>query len=586
MENKNESHFEFINLSSYTSPIIVENDKDELIEYGDDNNYFQYLIDRFVGSTTNQAVITQIAKKIYGKGIDALDSNRKPEQYAQMKSLIKGKDLKRVALDRKLLGMGSFQVTYKGKKVHTVSHWPMETLRAGKPNEDGVIERWLYCKNWQEKKRGDKLQEFPVFGSSGGTKTEIYIVSSYTSGFYFYQPVDYSGALPYAYLEEQIGDYLINDINSGFSGTKIINLNNGVPDKETQRRVKADIQRKFAGARGDKIIVAFNNNSESATTVESLPLDNAPEHYQYLSDECRNKLITSHAVTSPLLLGIRDTGSGLGSNADEIKNASLFFDNTVIKPYQEEIIDALKEILSVNEISLDLYFKTIQPLEFIDTEGLTKEQEEEQTGVKMSKEDFNDKDMLDSLSGDTIDAEEWELVDSREFNEENSDVDSWANDNIKTKLSLIQLVKDIIKSKPNGESSLDKSFYKVRYTYQEKYSSGDSREFCKTMMSRTDNGVVYRKEDINQASFSGVNKSHGHKGRPYSLFKFKGGVNCGHFFQEELYRLKSKTEKYISRGEEVDKIPSAYTPKGEEYDKSKIAPKDMANNGHHPNYKS
>lgn len=104
------------------------------------------------------------------------------------------------------------------------------------------------------------------------------------------------------------------------------------------------------------------------------------------------------------------------------------------------------------------------------------------------------------------------------------------------------------------------------------------------MMSRTAKGVVYRKEDIDQASFQGVNKEFGHKGQNYSLFRFKGGVNCGHYFSERLYRMKSKTEKYISKGENVDSIPSTYTPKGKQYNEAKIAPKDMANNGHHPNY--
>ena len=103
-------------------------------------------------------------------------------------------------------------------------------------------------------------------------------------------------------------------------------------------------------------------------------------------------------------------------------------------------------------------------------------------------------------------------------------------------------------------------------------------------MSRTGKGVVYRKEDVDKASFQGVNKEFGHKGQNYSLFRFKGGVNCGHFFQEQLYRVKSKTEKYISRGEDVDKIPSTYTPKGKQYSDAKKAPKDMPNNGHHPNY--
>ncbi len=44
----------------------------------DDNNYFQFLIDRFLYSTTNGAIITGISNMIYGKGLDALDASRKP----------------------------------------------------------------------------------------------------------------------------------------------------------------------------------------------------------------------------------------------------------------------------------------------------------------------------------------------------------------------------------------------------------------------------------------------------------------------------------------------------------------------------
>ena len=192
--------------------------------------------------------------------------------------------------------------------------------------------------------------------------------------------------------------------------------------------------------------------------------------------------------------------------------------------------------------------------------------------------------MLNALDGEEI-SDEWELVDSREYSEENEDIEDWASKLIKEKKTGLQKLADFIKSKPNKESKLDKSFYKVRYEYSEKYSSDNSRNFCKTMMTRTGSGVVYRKEDIDEASFQGVNKSFGHKGNNYSLFKFKGGVNCGHFWNENLYRLKSKTEKYISKGKEVDSIPKSYTPKGEEYNKAEIAPKDMSNNGHHPNYK-
>ena len=180
--------------------------------------------------------------------------------------------------------------------------------------------------------------------------------------------------------------------------------------------------RKLTGARGEKVVIAFNNNAESKTTVDDIPLNDAPQHYEYLSNECSNKLIVAHRVTSPLLLGIRTENNGLGSNADEIKTAALLFDNITIKPYQELICDALDDILAVNGISLKLYFKTLQPLAFIETDNaITDEAREEETGVKdeltLSKEEsFDDNEMFDLLSefGEEEDLENWELVDERE----------------------------------------------------------------------------------------------------------------------------------------------------------------------------
>jgi hypothetical protein len=110
------------------------------------------------------------------------------------------------------------------------------------------------------------------------------------------------------------------------------------------------------------------------------------------------------------------------------------------------------------------------------------------------------------------------------------------------------------------------------------------------MMGRTNNGVVYRKEDIDMASFQGVNKELGHNGQNYSLFELKGGVNCGHFWGENLYRLKSKTDgtpyidKALSSSEQVDKIVG-YNPNPKGMENAVKAPYDMPNHGHHPNYK-
>ena len=56
-----------VNFSTYTSPKIVEQKDKEWVKYGGDNNYYQYLIDRYNGSPTNNAIINGISEMIYGK---------------------------------------------------------------------------------------------------------------------------------------------------------------------------------------------------------------------------------------------------------------------------------------------------------------------------------------------------------------------------------------------------------------------------------------------------------------------------------------------------------------------------------------
>ena len=595
-------NIEVFNLSAYTTPEIIEHRNKEWVEYGSDNNYFNYLIDRFTKSTTNNAIITGIAKMIYGKGLSATNSSRKPEAYAKMLTLFRKNDLRRFAMDRKLLGMAAFQLTYDKGEVVKVSHFPMETLRAEKCNKDGEIEAWYYHPDWINKKPSEEPTRIASFGFGKG-KNELYVLKPYVSGYYYYSPVDYQGALPYSVLEEEIGDYLINDTINGFSGTKVVNFNNGVPDEEKREQIKRDVLKKLTGTKGEKVIIAFNANAESKTSVEDLPLNDAPDHYAYLSEECVKKLIVGHRVTSPMLIGLRDGGNSLGNNADEIRTATLLFDNVVINSYQEEITDVIDEILAINNISLNTYFKTLEPLEFIDTDGLNKEAAEEETGVKMGK-DFTDSDgndlllneALDTLGGEVMNVEEFEIVDIRDVSDDNMSVEDWAD-------NMIQLAESVksdtpVKNNPNGFSTLDKSYYKVRYKYNTasaKGKGGKSRKFCKEMMSRSKRGVVYRLEDIDKASRQMNFKAAElpmHKGQKYDLFKFKGGVYCRHKWQQVLYRMKidaaldgKKGSKDLKDYDVVKEIPKSYEAKPRGHKQAKKAPVNMPNKGHHPNYK-
>ena len=576
-----------VNLSTYTSPKIKEVKNRDWISYGEDNNYFQYLIDRYNGSPTNNAIINAVSSMIFGKGLDATDSNKKPNEYAQMISLFDNDSVRRLAYDLKLMGQCAIQVIYSKdrKKIAQIEHMPIETLRAEKCNEKGDIEGYYYWKDWEKIKPSDKPLRIPAFGTSNEA-IEILYVKPYRSGYYYYSPVDYQGGLQYAELEEEVSNFHLNNILNGMSPSMLINFNNGTPNAEERRLIEQRIYNKFSGSsNAGKFILAFNDNAESAASIEPVQLSDAHNQYQFLSEESTKKIMVAHRVVSPMLLGIKDQ-SGLGNNADELKTASTLMDNTVIRPFQNLLIDAFDKILAFNGISLHLYFKTLQPLEFTEINNVVDEEtREEETGVKLSKEDLTDEEfdiILDELRGETM-SNRWEEVDAREYKNDNESEEEWASRLIESKKENLE--KKSIDSKKSGFSYLDKSLYKVRYKYNEKYSSGKSRQFCRIMMNRSRRNVVYRIEDIDKASRAGVNKSFGHKGQSYDLFKYKGGVNCGHYWSEVLYRLKSKTmKKVIQNYDEVDNIPKSYSPTPAGHKKAKIAPKDMPNDGHHPSY--
>ena len=578
----------FINLSSYTTPKVVEYKNKEWVAYGEDNNYFKYLIDRYNGSPTNNAIINAISAMIYGRGLDATNSNQKPDQYAKMISLFNADCTRKLCYDLKLMGQCAMQVIYSKDRntIAQIEHFPVETLRAEKCNDDGDIEAYYYFSDWSKYKPTSKAKRIPAFGTSNEA-IEILYVRPYRAGFHYYSPVDYQGGLQYSELEEEIGNFHLNNIMNGMSPSMLINFNNGVPGEEERELIEQRIYQKFSGtSNSGKFILAFNDNAETAANIEPVQLSDAHQQYQFLSEESTRKIMVSHRIVSPMLIGIKDQ-TGLGNNADELKTASTLLDNTVIRPFQHLLIDAFDQILAYNKISLKLYFKTLQPLEFTDLENVEDEEtKEEETGVKLKQEDLSDEEfdiILDELRGEKI-SNRWEEVDAREYSSENIDIEEWATKNIESKEQ--QLEKRSIDSKKSGFSYLDKSLYKVRYKYSQKYSSGKSRQFCRIMMARSQRGVVYRIEDIDKASRAGVNRSFGHKGRAYDLFKYKGGPNCGHFFSEVLYRLKSKTmKKKIQNYDEVKSIPKSYKPTPAGHKKAKVAPKDMPNNGHHPNFK-
>ena len=629
------SNIHIVNLSSYTTPEIKEYNNREWVSYGEDNDYFQFLIDRYNGSPTNNAIINGISELIYGKGLDATDSSRKPEQYAQMKTLFKKECLRKATSDFKMMGQCAFQVIYSQdhQMINEVYHMPIETLRAEKCNEDGEVEGYYYAKSWEDVNANKETPtRIPAFGFSN-EGIEILYIKPYRAGFYYYSPVDYQGGLQYCELEEEVANYHLNNIKNGMSPSMLINFNNGVPTEEERYIIENKVAEKFSGSsNAGKFILAFNDNKELAASIEPVQLNDASQQYQFLADESMRKIMVSHRVTSPMLLGIKDQ-SGLGNNADELMTASQLFDNIVIRPMQETILDGIDKVLAYNDISLDLYFKTLQPIEFTDTKVMDKATIEQETGIKGIEKNANPinvqdqeeliqkeasyngaqiasslqimqavkhgtlsmdqaitflvqmlqfdpavaKALFDGTSsaviselksqkpktptfskeqesawieelrgkGEVVDLNEWELISDEVVNDPDNE------DSHLKKMNFS--VEDY--SNSDSDSRLDGGLYKVRYAYTENISA-NSRDFCVEMVNAAQNGIVFRKEDIDMMSFSGENGQFAPKGQSvYSIWKWKGGVYCHHHWRRLVYFRKrnSKGQFLPEMGLENDK---------------------------------
>lgn len=547
-----------VNLSTYTTPEVKEYKNKEWVAYGEDNNYYQYLIDRYNGSATNNAAINGISQMIFGRGLDATNSNKRPDEYAQMKSLLKDDDVRKLSYDLKLMGQCAMQVIYNKKhtRIVEVAHFPIETLRSGKANEEGEVDSYYYMADWSDVKPSDEPERLSAFGSSKD-EIEIYCVKPYRAGFYYYSPVDYQGGLQYAELEEEIANYHLNNIMNGLAPSMLINFNNGIPDEEERSIIESKIREKFSGSsNAGRFILSFNDNNESGASIEPVQLSDAHQQYQFLSEESMSKVMVSHRIISPMLLGIKDS-SGLGNNADELKTASILMDNTVIRPFQTLLINAFDNILAFNGITLNLYFRTLQPLEFVDLENaMTKEQVEEETGEKLSTQlkapcwdgyeqigtkikdgkevpncvplediDRLKKDVYKSLMDlEQEDLSDYELIDVRPANEYDDALNSSIN------------LASVVSSSPAKKSEQDTSILKIRYKYTTgRSTAGKSRDFCEKMLSAD---KVYRKEDLDKQSSD--NSQFAPSGEStYNIWLYKGGVNCSHYWERRTYLRKN-----------------------------------------------
>ncbi|KKN02780.1 hypothetical protein LCGC14_1114180, partial [marine sediment metagenome] len=334
----------------------------------------------------------------------------------------------------------------------------------------------------------------------------------------YFAKADWESCLEWCETDEEISHYTLSHMQNGLSAGFVINLNNGIPELETRKKVEADIKRKVTGSNAaGNVVVSFNNSDATKTTVEAFPTNDNHKQWQYVSQECKTQIMVAHEVTNPILFGL-EKSSGFGNNSEEINTATKFLYATVIVPYQETILDAFQDILKANGKQIELEFLPL--IDFTKEDGTTTDTGE---NVEMSSkkkveslDDFTAKALID-LGQDVSSVEGYEIIHEEEVTDNSFEA------NLATAIS----------GQPTTKSEQDNLLFKVRYTYAPSEVSDNSRAFCQKMVTAN---KVYRKEDIIEAGNQVVNAGLGANGSDtYSIWKFKGGVNCKHFWQRRVY---------------------------------------------------
>ena len=637
-----------INLETSTAPVVQEVRGKEWIEYGTDdwkNLYPQFLIDLYYSSSISAAIINATAEMIAGENlIIENDDDRDTEARIKLQNFMNRANgneslhevLKKVAFDFKLQGAFALNIVWSKDRtqIAEIYHVGVEKIRCARPDEFGKTKGYYISADWGNT-RINKPKYVPAFNTNDRTSAnQIMYAGLYSPNMNSYFTPDYVSCNNWALIDSRVSEFHLNNISAGFSGSFMINFANGVPTQEERMQIEQSLAQKFTGQNNaGKFVLTFSDDNTRTPQIQAISPSDLDKQYIALQELLTQNILSGHRVTSPMLMGIKND-TGLGSNVDELNSAANFYLNSVVKPFQDQIVKQLRKIFQVNNMDMPVNFVQLKPitldftsqdlkavmtedeirdelgLEPLDIEvredlsevgtvdgqpvfstiaeaeahaktlGCEGYHEHEYEGrtvymackdhseatnladcdcekqkdkcdcekTKLSKEAKTELEKFIDQYGEDI-PEGWELIDDEIVDGEHQDFDFESELNKIANQEPLELAstgtaRPNARSSQDGTNKEDNEFYKVRYVYaKDNFLSqeGETRDFCRLMTSAK---KVYRKEDIIQMGDKAVNPGWGPRGAAtYSIWLYKGGGNCHHFWLRQIYKTSLRGAK-------------------------------------------
>jgi hypothetical protein len=366
-----------INLETETAPQVVEERGKDWISYGTENwanLYPQFLIDLYYNSSTQAAIINATADMIAAENLVIENQeDRNLEARVKLQHFMDRANsneslhevIKKIAFDFKLQGAFALNIVWSKDRtqIAEIYHIPVEKLRAEKPNKMGRVEAYYISSDWANT-RMNKPHRVPVFNPNDRTcANQIMYSGLYSPNMNVYHTPDYTAANNWAMIDQKVAEYHLSNISNGFAGSYFISFANGIPTADERRQIENSIAQKFTGEKAaGRFVLTFSDDRTRTPEIVPISMSDSDKQYLAVQELLTKNILTGHRVTSPLLMGIRDTGGGLGSNVDELNAAANFYLNTVVKVYQDHIVKELRKIFKVNDMDMPVNFVQLKPI--------------------------------------------------------------------------------------------------------------------------------------------------------------------------------------------------------------------------------
>lgn len=336
-------------------PKMAVNKSAGFVGFGKKNDWPQYLVNLNSKSPVNTAIIGSTVTYICGKGVR--DSETNANKFVGVPNVGETWDdlIEKVARDYKEFG-GFYLQVIKNKDSETVSiyHQDFSTVRVETMDEYGEPLTWCISNDWPNGDKKKRVKEIPTWQSVGAMEAEkqyMFYFWDYTPGLFIYCVPDYYSAEAYIKADGSLAEFYNNSIDNGFIPSVVISMPSN-PSTEQKAAFQKDMEGAFAGAKGAaSIVILWGENTEVKPTITPYSAAANANVYNDVEKIVFQKIMTANRLTSPTLAGVSGSGN-LSGNAQEIVDAYILYNYTVIEKKRRKILDNLNIFTKINKTAL------------------------------------------------------------------------------------------------------------------------------------------------------------------------------------------------------------------------------------------